>query len=1675
MANNREELVKLVLEGENLLTDDLNEAIGQLDKLSKEAKEAKSDLKELEKNQALVDSFKRLNSSVKQTKEELIQARVRLSETGAALKEAGDEADKGLREGFERAKVEVSELNKQLTKNNSALSSTEKAIKKAGISTKDLDQEQSRLANQITETNKKLNGLNAAYETAQQQSKEQVNNLQKETQTRRENLNQLKVEDSARKATVDGIERQQAALRLVANELEKETASRKAIDSAISKEAASRKKVIENINDEIDKIEEETKARKKTENALKQYAVEYDALVRSRERGEVSLKQMIAAEQELINKLELTESAIKKTRSETAAIAREEERLATESKKTADALKQKEEAAEKTAAAITEYRAEIEKLVRQHKEEEISLRELNKREKELVTQLGVSSKEYKSIRSEIEKVVAEEVKLANAAKKTADAIEEERKEAERIEKALKEYREELDKLNAEKREGNITNGQYIEAEARLRKELNLTEGKVSTARRAIEADSKVKLDGAKNTDLLTQSTRRLAQAYTVLIAAQSAVQGIVSTIKEFGSLEESITGVEKTTNSARLEMIGLADELQEISQFISGTATNDLLKYAETAGQMGVKGTEALKEMAFTADALGVSTDLAGDKAITALQRIVKITGEAEGGIKGVASSAVALGNEFAASESEIVEFARDLATGTTNANLAAKSVFGLAAALKEIGLPQERTRSTFARTFQIIESSVKKGGDAMIELQKVTGQTAEELQKNFGTNSEKIFVDFLKGLDSIEKKGGSVTDVLANFGVTSIETVQTLGTMTGQIGNINRALEISNKAFEDGNYHLKEAAKFWANQNSEINRATAALTAFKARIGETLTDETQVVLDGFVKAFQDNEAAITKAANALVDFSVGAAEGVGSLINLGGAVSDLTGGFSLIDTAIGNVSKAFNGIEILIDTMATGLSVLNLEIQTFFGATDEEIAKLEGRVEKSVSSMAKNIKELENAQKIAAGEMSAAYADLDTAIVKYTDGVKALSKDEKAAIDLIIKKVGYQEGQDELYAQLTASILRNHREQKVLNQRNKEAGQEVSALTKFLTDNGVEVKKVTEATKAQTKAVTDQTEAVKLNKESQQSTYDVLQSVIEAAKQAAQGQGEYEIALKNINKEIEAQETNLRIAINTGQGYEQIQNNLTSLYKDQAQAQADLTAKKEVDNQTSETIINTAQKYSEKLNQLNADYASGKLKVGEYESEKAKLEAVINRVLPLLSEEQKAQLSLVDSLNKLTRAQKESTQQQELSTVTMANAAIKAREYKDRLDELDRQLKNNTINLAEYNTKKALTASMLREIIPLLTEEEKASLGLATAIDGAGVATTNFVQQQKEAGKQVKVTAENIRQLQKEHGDLAAVARATGNSLRDVNQAAIDQTRAVKGATQAVNLMADAYQKLDQQFDFTNDSTEKLKDRLGELGDMIYQNNKVSSTWWKGLAQAYNEGFKREKQIIDETLALRNYTKQLSDSSVTLGDVNRVAGLVQYNLRTLDESQLSGIRSQIDGLRRSFLELGDAAQDVASSVQDRYDELLGNSADIVKRKYQNELNNLQSLYDQSVAAGNEQAQKDLKRAMSQLKVLRDSELNEIKQEKQELEKEKAQQKAKQNQAPTRQPVVEYTPTLTQTQPTPQIGQPQEIRYIVEIRTTGFTTEIGLQGQKDVNALLDVFESMGQVSNQGDN
>lgn len=195
---------------------------------------------------------------------------------------------------------------------------------------------------------------------------------------------------------------------------------------------------------------------------------------------------------------------------------------------------------------------------------------------------------------------------------------------------------------------------------------------------------------AKSTDTLTRVTRRLAQAYTALLAAQKASQLVVSGYNAYTESENAMAGLAKTTNLTAEELSGLADEMKRLSTEVTPTTKSELLEIAESAGRMGIQGADNIREFTKSIDALASATDLAGDETAEAIAQILNVTGEAQSNVTGIASAIAQLGNTSATTEEQIVHFAKRLASDTATARLASSEVLGIATAMAEMGLQAE-------------------------------------------------------------------------------------------------------------------------------------------------------------------------------------------------------------------------------------------------------------------------------------------------------------------------------------------------------------------------------------------------------------------------------------------------------------------------------------------------------------------------------------------------------------------------------------------------------------------------------------------------------------------------------------------------------------------------------------------------------------------------------------------------------------------------------------------------------------------------------------------------------------------------------------------------------------------------------------------------------------------------
>jgi TP901 family phage tail tape measure protein len=310
------------------------------------------------------------------------------------------------------------------------------------------------------------------------------------------------------------------------------------------------------------------------------------------------------------------------------------------------------------------------------------------------------------------------------------------------------------------------------------------------------------------------------------IAFAAIVGSVGLAIKSFADFETGLIGVGKTTNISGKELQGFGSEIDSLSKKIP-VASSELLGIAQSAGQLGVTGSSNILKFTETIAKLGRASDLQGEAAATQLTRILTVTGDGVGTIDRFASVIVALGNNFAATESEIAEVATRLSQSTAVFNLGATNVAGISTALKALGVNAELGGSAVGRAFQGISKAIATGGSSLRELEQITGLAGDELKKTFEEDATKVFELFVQGLDKTVKGGANLGLTLQKVGLNGVGVNQVFGALVKGSSTLRDALKLANEEAISGtalNNEFNTAAKSLNNQFVQLQNTVISL-----------------------------------------------------------------------------------------------------------------------------------------------------------------------------------------------------------------------------------------------------------------------------------------------------------------------------------------------------------------------------------------------------------------------------------------------------------------------------------------------------------------------------------------------------------------------------------------------------------------------------------------------------------------------------------------------------------------------------------------------------------------------------------------------------------------------------------------------------------------------------------
>lgn len=333
-------------------------------------------------------------------------------------------------------------------------------------------------------------------------------------------------------------------------------------------------------------------------------------------------------------------------------------------------------------------------------------------------------------------------------------------------------------------------------------------------------------------------------------------QGIRKVVNDFADFETALVGVGKTTNLAGRELAEFGKEIQELS-FDIPVSTNELLRLSQVAAQLGVKGSRNLQKFAEVGARLAVSTDLAGEDAVTSLARILGVTGGAIEDVDKLGSALVALGNTFKAQESEILTAAGRVARATARFNLAADQTLAIGAALKEAGVEAESGGSAVGKIFGEIAESINDGGVQLETFTEIIGLTGDELEKTLATDSAKIFKLFISGLNSAKLSTTEFDKVLRNLELTDKRVISTLGALVKINDRVQTSFETSSDGVRDNTALYEESDRQFNTVRSSLEKLNNAFTAIFTNLGGQQAGALKTIIDALATLAKETASAV--------------------------------------------------------------------------------------------------------------------------------------------------------------------------------------------------------------------------------------------------------------------------------------------------------------------------------------------------------------------------------------------------------------------------------------------------------------------------------------------------------------------------------------------------------------------------------------------------------------------------------------------------------------------------------------------------------------------------------------------------------------------------------------------------------------------------------------------------
>jgi TP901 family phage tail tape measure protein len=367
----------------------------------------------------------------------------------------------------------------------------------------------------------------------------------------------------------------------------------------------------------------------------------------------------------------------------------------------------------------------------------------------------------------------------------------------------------------------------VEADARgAIKALNNVTRELKVITREVRKTSKSTKGIENSFKSFEKTTEALTNQLKGVVAGLIAFEGAKNTVSLMADLEQGFIGVAKTTGMAGDEFNNFKRDLLKLSTKMAGVSTQELQQIAETAGQLGIKGSKNILSFTETIAKMSVATDLSAEEAAKAMAQLGNSMGEPIANYEKMASVINELSNNTTATASNIVDIAQRFGGLGKTIGLTTEQVFGLSSAMKDFGFENEVAGTALNALF----------GKMLTETEKfayVSGKSLKDWSKMIKTKPVEALKVFLKEFSKLDKI--SKANTLKDLGLGDQGVVQAVYKMSSNIDTLNKSLTISAKEWKLNQSMQKEYEASSQAFNAQIEKTKNSLKALASKVGDKL------------------------------------------------------------------------------------------------------------------------------------------------------------------------------------------------------------------------------------------------------------------------------------------------------------------------------------------------------------------------------------------------------------------------------------------------------------------------------------------------------------------------------------------------------------------------------------------------------------------------------------------------------------------------------------------------------------------------------------------------------------------------------------------------------------------------------------------------------------------------